>query len=84
MRLPQANSNTHRSLITALSVLLAYFIGLVLAIIQVPGVPAVFVNYVWNNTPALFLSMGIPVTIAPFVVNFIINYLFRSKSIATY
>ncbi len=83
MRQPSIDSATWKAIMTLLQALLAFSVGLILAVWQVPGVPKAVMDFVWNNGPTVFLSVGLPLSLGAGIISFLINWLFR-KGIQTY
>ena len=84
LRLPNSDSATYRGLITALQSLITFFIGLLLAVWQVPGVSKVAMDFVWNNAPQTLVAFGIPLIVGTGIISFLYNLLFRKGSVSTY
>lgn len=58
-----------RGIRTGLQAAIGLFVGAVLAVWNVPGVPDALYTYVANNVVGALLSVGIPAGIAGFVWN---------------
>ncbi len=84
LRLPQTDSATFRGLITALQTLITFIIWLVLAVLQVPGVPKAIVAFLVFNGPQTLLSFGVPLIVGTGLISFLSNYFFRKGTVSTY
>jgi hypothetical protein len=83
LRLPQTDSATFRGLVTALQALFTFIVGFILAVWQVPGVPKVAEDFVWNNAPQTLISFGIPLILGTGIVSFLFNRFIR-RNVSTY
>lgn len=74
---PQPNNNNDTALVrgvrtglqTSLGVIVTFFIGLFLAVWNVPGVPMTVLDYMSQNFPATLAAVGIPSGIVAFIWN---------------
>ncbi len=82
-RLPATDSVTYKGLMTALQALIAFLVGLVITVFNVPGVPQAIISFTVNHLPDVLFSVGVPIIVGSGATSFIINYLFR-KNIPTY
>jgi hypothetical protein len=64
-----------RGIRTTLQALLAFMVGLVLAVWQVPGVPEAVHTYISNNLPNTLLAFGLPLALGTGLVSFLWNVL---------
>ncbi|PWU04798.1 MAG: hypothetical protein C5B43_04130 [Verrucomicrobia bacterium] len=77
MRLPEQDSSTGRGLKTFFQALIAFAVGLVLAVLKVPGVTEAIHTYVLSHITDTLLSVGIPIAITTGLTSFVWNF-FRS------
>lgn len=73
LRLPKQDSATGRGIKTGLQAvigtLVAFFVGLILAILNVPGVNEAILQYVQVHLVEVLLTIGIPAGLTGFVWN---------------
>ena len=75
MKLPSVDSATGRAIRAACFALFSFFIGLVVAVYNVPGVPEAVSSYLQSHIDELFLAVGIPVALGTGAMSFVFNYL---------
>lgn len=69
MNLPSQDSATGRALKTAMQAIIGFFIGLILAVWAVPGVPEAIIAYIKSNFVGVALMIGVPSGLTSFIMN---------------
>ena len=69
MRLPDQDSSTGRGIKTAVQAILGFFVGLIVVIWNVPGVPEAVVDYTKGHLVELLGIVGLSSGVASFIWN---------------
>lgn len=73
----QKDSALWRGIITALQALITFVIGLIITIMNVPGVSDAVITYTQNHIGEVIVAFGIPMVFGTGIVSFLFNLWFR-------